>query len=141
MYIRPEAGRRIDVYLRAVVRGLPQLLVALISSAVVLIGSGRPDFRPSSPPTRGTECYEAELEFVVDATGSPELETARVVRTNSPSFAESAMRALAQFRYEPAQMSGEPVRQIVELKSGMAAVTTVVPAGQVPRPPLRPPRC
>ena len=103
--------------------------------------SARPDFQPSTPPPGGQACYRAELEFVVDSTGVPEAETARVVRTNNPTYAQSVMRVLPRWRYEPARLKGVPVRQIVEETAGLGAVLVAVRAGDTPRPPLRPPNC
>ena len=114
---------------------------AVDKRAKLIDHSARPDFQPSTPPPGGQECFRAEVEFVVDATGSPETETARVLRTNHPNFAESVLRLVGRWHYEPAVLNGEPVRQIVEASYGMGVATVVVPAGGVARPPARPPRC
>jgi len=100
----------------------------------------RPEFRPTDPPFGGAACYSAEIEFVVDTTGTPELQTARVVRTNNPNFAEAVLVTLPRWRYQSARNNGLPVRQIVREKQAMAVQVVVVRQGQVPRP-GRPPRC
>lgn len=100
----------------------------------------RPEFRPSSPPLGGTACYSAELEFVVDTTGAPELETARVVRTNDATFGDAVLATLLNWRYDPARKDGIAVRQIVREKRSMAVQVVAVREGQIPRA-GRPPRC
>jgi hypothetical protein len=126
------------VYLRG---GVIYRECAVDKRARVIDHSARPDFRASSPLPGGQACYRADVEFVVDATGAPEPETARVLRTNNPTYGEAVLRALALWRYQPALLNGMPVRQIVQEKSAMGVAVVVVPAGQVPRPPQRPPTC
>lgn len=96
-------------------------------------------------PPQGTRCYEATLEFVVDTTGKPESETARIIRQNQPDFAKAVLSVLPDWRYQPARIGDQPVRQIVRERRTLATavVTVVVPAGTSPdmvRPPA-PPRC
>ena len=114
---------------------------AVEKRAKLIDGSAHPDFQPSTPPAGGQECYRADVEFVVDATGTPETETAKVLKTNHPSYAESVLRAVGRWHYAPALLNGVPVRQIVQTKAGMGVVTVVVPAGGIARPPARPPQC
>lgn len=102
--------------------------------------SARIDFQPS---TRGvTNCYSAEVEFVVNAAGFPEVSTARVVRANDPSFGEAVLAAVRTWRYQPAIKNGQPVRQIVDERRAAQTAVVVVPAGgAVPtRPPANAPR-
>jgi hypothetical protein len=47
-----------------------------------------PDLRADASSMRDA-CYSAVIEFVVDETGTPEMENAKVLRTNSPLFAET----------------------------------------------------
>ena len=103
--------------------------------------SARPDFRPDVSLAFRDACYSAEIQFVVDETGTPEVEDARVVHSNNPAFATAAMEAVARWRYKPALLDGVAVRQITTEKLGMAAVVVTVPAGQMPRPPVRAPVC
>ena len=80
-------------------------------------------------------CYSAAIEFVVDEAGTPEMDDARVLRTNSPSFAQAVVAAVAQWHYKPAFRDGVPVRQIVSEKMTMSTRVVVVRAGDLPRPP------
>ena len=108
--------------------------------ARLLTTAVRPEFSPSSRPAGGTACYSAQIEFVVDSAGVPELATARVVRTNNPSFADAVLATVPGWRYLPALKNGIPVRQIVRENQSMAVQVMQVRAGDVPRP-GRAPRC
>lgn len=99
--------------------------------------SFRPDFRPDGSQS----CYSAVIEFVVDETGHPEMEDAKVLRSNNPAFADALKAAAAQWTYKPALRDGVPVRQIVEEGQRIATSIVAVPAGQAPRPPARMPNC
>ena len=83
-------------------------------------------FEPRMPMGPGTKCYTADLEFVVDTTGTPELATAQVVRTNHPEYADAVLATLSRWRYRPARRGGVPVRQIVRQKREMAVQVVVV---------------
>jgi outer membrane biosynthesis protein TonB len=83
----------------------------------------------------------AEVEFVVDEAGVPEKETARVVRTNNPDFAAATLAVVPRWRYRPATIDGQPVRQIVREKQGVSEVVVAAPAGQMPQLPARAPKC
>ena len=99
-----------------------------------------PDFRGDASSMRDA-CYSAVVEFVVDEAGIPEMENARVVRTNSPQFAEATVAAIARWHYKPASRDGVPVRQIVTEKLTLATRIVVVRAGETPRPPTHAPLC
>lgn len=133
-----ELARADTVYLD---RGPVYRDCAVDKRARVIDRSVRPDFQPSTPPPGSDVCYRADVEFVVDATGTPEPETARVLRTNNPSYGEALLRAVTRWHYEPAVVNGMPVRQIVQEKGGVAVVSRVVRAGEVARPPDRRPVC
>ena len=105
--------------------------------AEVVNRSVHPDFRPDGAQS----CYNAVIEFVVDETGHPEMEDAKVLRTNSPAFADAVKAAAAQWTYKPALRDGVPVRQIVEEGERIAVRVVAVRAGEVPRPPDRMPNC
>ena len=77
-------------------------------------------------------CYSAEVAFVVDANGRPEPETVRIVRATSPDFGQAVATAVVSWKYRPATIGGQAVRQIVQEKSGISTVLVAVPAGQVP---------
>ena len=97
----------------------------------------RLDFRP---PPGGKACYTAEVEFVVDTAGIPQLDTVKVIRANDPSFLDAVLRVLPSWRYAAARLNGVPVRQIIRAKQGMAVRLVVVREGQRPSP-GRPPNC
>lgn len=103
--------------------------------------SAHPDFRPDVSLSFRDACYSAEIQFVVDESGRPETEDARVIHSNNPAFATAAVQALEKWRYRPALLNGVAVRQITTEKFGMAAVVVTAPAGQMPRPPVRRPVC
>lgn len=109
---------------------------AVEQRAAVMDRSAYPDFNLSSPPPGGQACYTAEIEFVVDERGIPEMETATVLRTNDRDYAQAAVRAVARWRYRPALLHRSPVRQIVKVKENVAVAVVAVPAGE----PLRAPR-
>jgi hypothetical protein len=97
----------------------------------------RTNYRPPTPPAAarntGTICYDGDLEFVVDERGLPEVETARVVRATDPETGNAVLQSLPQWRFEPAQKGGVPVRQIVRERHIVAAMTVtavVVRQGQ-----------
>jgi len=94
------------------------------------------DFRPSTTPrSGGRACYLVELQFVVNVAGVPEKETAKIVRTTEPAFAEAVLASLPSWRYRPAEKEGIPVRQIVRERRAIALAVVAVGSGQSPRPP------
>ncbi|HEY2378119.1 MAG TPA: hypothetical protein VGH98_19240 [Gemmatimonadaceae bacterium] len=127
-----------SVYL---VRGPVYRDCAVDERAAVIDRSGHPNFSPSSPPPGGRACYTAEVEFVVDTQGIPEMETVKLVRTNNPDYAQAAVPVVAGWRYKPAILHGVPVRQIVHESETMAVAVVAAPAGETPRPPTRAPLC
>lgn len=110
-----------------------------VEHRVQVISKRQPDFRPDL--SFGEACYSAEFEFVVDTTGTPEVDEARQLHANSATFATAALAALAASRYKPASLHGVPVRQITTERFGLSAVLVAVPAGGTPRPPNRAPKC
>jgi hypothetical protein len=117
----------------------PVYRACAVERQVEAIAKPHPDFQPDR--SAGQSCYSAELEFVVDTTGTPELGEARVVHANNPNFADAALRTLARWRYRPALLHGVPVRQLTTEKLSVASVIVTVPAGGTPRPPDRGPKC
>jgi len=81
-----------------------------------------PDFRPEM---RATACYFADLEFVVDSLGRPEVATARVVRSNYEPFGTAVLQTLQAWKYEPAMRDGKTVRQIVATHQTAASMIVV----------------
>ncbi|HEU4786881.1 MAG TPA: energy transducer TonB [Gemmatimonadaceae bacterium] len=115
---------------------------AVDSRASLLVANPRIDFQP---PRAVTNCYSAEVEFVVDTNGTPEMQTAGIVRATDQSFGQAVLTAVAGWRYKPAERDGHRVRQIVEDRRMAQTVLVAVPAGSPPPsgPPPRTavPRC
>ena len=115
---------------------------AVDGRASLLVANPRIDFQP---PRAVTGCYSAEVEFVVDTNGTPEVQTARIVRTTDQSFGQAVLTAVAGWRYKPAERDGHRVRQIVEDRRMAQTAVVIVPAGSPPPsgPPPRTavPRC
>lgn len=115
---------------------------AVDNRASLLVANPRIDFQPPRAPS---SCYSAEVEFVVDASGTPEMQTARIVRATDQSFGQAVLTAVAGWRYKPAERDGHRVRQIVEDRRMAQSMVVVVPAGSPPPsgPPPRTalPRC
>lgn len=103
------------------------------------------DYRPEIPTARprpGVTCYTAEVQFVVGADGRPERGTERLVRTNERALGEALLQSVAGWRYTPAMLDGNPVRQLVRERRGVAlAVTVSTGRGGQPRRPALPPHC
>jgi hypothetical protein len=80
-------------------------------------------------------CSRASVDVVVDSTGRPIPETARIVRSTDPNFALAILQSLESARFEPAIKDGQPVAQLVRIES--AAFGAVRQSGV--RQPRRPP--
>ncbi|HEX8946099.1 MAG TPA: energy transducer TonB [Gemmatimonadaceae bacterium] len=102
---------------------------AVDRAAHLLSTQTHPDYRPTTP--RST-CYSADLEFVVDAAGRPEVPTIQVVRANDQGFAESVLAMVRGWRYDPAVREGRAVRQIVTSHQVMGTMVVAVPKGASP---------
>lgn len=101
----------------------------------------RLDWTPPVSDLRDGSCYRADYQFVVDTLGVPEIETIRDVAANNASFEQAVKDVIPRLRYEPAQLRGAPVRQIVAY-SQTVAVRRVVSSSPYAGPPSsRPPRC
>ena len=115
---------------------------AVDGKASLLVANRRIDFQP---PRAVTNCYSAEVEFVVDTNGTPEMQAASIVRTTDQSFGQAVLTAVAGWRYKPAERDGHRVRQIVEDRRMAQSVVAIRPAGSPPPsgPPPRTalPRC
>jgi len=120
-------------------RGGPVYPACAVDRRAEVVTSRQPDFRPDL--TFNQACYSAEFEFVVDASGIPEVDEVRQLHANDPNYATAALTALADWRYKPASLNGVPVRQVTTQRFGLAAVRVAVPAGGTPRPPDRVPKC
>ncbi|HXD48549.1 MAG TPA: hypothetical protein VN600_07245 [Gemmatimonadaceae bacterium] len=85
-----------------------------------------PEFRVTGIPRT---CYQATVEFVVSALGSPEPGTVRVLSSNDEQFADAMRVMVNHLRYSPGVKDGESVRQIVTERRAAAVRTEV---GQTP---------
>ena len=113
---------------------------AVDKRARLLEPSVRIDYRPNVTPRPGsTDCYHAEVLLVVNPDGSPEVGTARLERTNEAGFGQAVLASIPNWRYEPAEKSGQSVRQIVRERRVFAVAVTVSRVGQTARPPPPPP--
>jgi hypothetical protein len=114
---------------------------AVDDRARLLTTNIRPDFSPAQTP--GNSCYSADLEFVVDSTGAPEIAHARIARANNPQYGDALLATLPTWKYEPARIQGRPVRQLVIEHRSLVAATFAVPMGSAPptRPPTPVPNC
>ena len=99
-----------------------------------LTASTHADFRT---PTNSTACYSADIEFVVDTSGRPETQTARVVRTTDQPFGQSVLASLKDWRFNPAIRDSVPVRQIVTSHQAMQVSRVIMTPGASS--PSRPP--
>jgi hypothetical protein len=102
--------------------------------------NAHPDFQPA-PSDNG--CLAAEVEFVVDTLGAPEVGSARVVRATTQPFGDAVVAMVPSLKYEPARLSGTRVRQIVVERRTAMLARFVVPAGSTPTRSgaQRPPNC
>jgi hypothetical protein len=60
-------------------------------------------------PSRDRACVRAVIDVVVDSTGQPVQETARVVRSTDPALGLAVLNSLGDLRYDPALKDGRPV--------------------------------
>lgn len=54
------------------------------------------------------------MQFVVSARGRVEMKTVRVVRSSDPLFLEAVRRFLSGAQFQPAELGGRQVRQLVQ---------------------------
>jgi len=57
---------------------------------------------------------EVMVQYIVDARGRVEPGSIKVLSTTHPLFGEAVRRALLDARYRPAEVGGQPVRQLVQ---------------------------
>jgi hypothetical protein len=98
---------------------------------------------PYTPPVTGSSsgrCYSAELEFVVDTAGVPELSTVRARPANDRDVEEAMRAVLPMRRYQPALLQERPVRQIVVYRVALGVIRVVSASGRPVMPPASPRR-
>ncbi|HEX7122311.1 MAG TPA: hypothetical protein VF178_08090 [Gemmatimonadaceae bacterium] len=97
--------------------------------------------RISFTPTGGQACHRATFEAVVDTTGELVGSTVRQIEATDRAFAQALRATLPARRYEPAELNGRRVPQVVRVQEGIATRTVVVPAGGAAPRSSRPPSC
>ena len=113
-----------------------------VDRAAVETSAVRVEFNPPIDRYQRTmQCYRADLQFVIDANGILEPGTAKVVESNDGAFAAAALASLERRKFRPAMKDGQPVRQIVKKREGMATRVATVPVGQAPMPTTGTPLC
>jgi TonB family protein len=78
----------------------------------------RPENRaPRYPDALRAARVEGEVlaQFVVDRNGEPELSTFKVLKATDPRFVEAVKSALADMLFYPGEISGQHVRQLVQM--------------------------
>ncbi len=61
---------------------------------------------------------DVAVRFVVDSTGRVETSSIAILEESQAAFGEAVRRWLLRARYQPAEVSGLPVRQLVEQRFG-----------------------
>ena len=84
-----------------------------VIDAVPITGNLRAPF-PESEKADSSRSGEVVVRFVVDRAGTPMPETVEVIRGTSVEFLRSALRALPEQHFKPAQIKGCAVAQVVE---------------------------
>ena len=77
-------------------------------------------------------CLTALIYVVVDTSGSPELSTVRVARTNAPEFARALMRRAPSWLFEPARKGAIAVRQVAAVGRSLILADAVSPSTCTP---------
>ena len=72
--------------------------------------------QPQYPPALREAHIDGRVlvQFVVDATGTPEMGTFKVLLSSNALFSEAVREAVGTMRFEPAMLDGRPVRQVVQ---------------------------
>jgi protein TonB len=85
-----------------------------VEKAVVPL-SGNP--RPAYPSMLQSAHVDGEVlaQFVVDTTGRVDMSTFRAIQSTNELFVQSVRRALADWKFRPAEVGGTKVRQLVQM--------------------------
>jgi hypothetical protein len=102
---------------------------AVDEKARLLTTNARMDFQPTASDNG---CLAAEVEFVVDTLGKPEMGSAHIVRATTQAFGEALAAVVPSLKYQPARLAGVPVRQIVSERRSATIGRVVVPMGSAP---------
>lgn len=103
--------------------------------------STRIDVTKVSAPPSGSPCFAAEVQFVVGVDGRPEENTIHLVRTSADAFGREVLASVPGWRYTPAMLGGQPVRQLVRVKRDLALRVVVVSGRSTDVRPPRAPNC
>lgn len=73
--------------------------------------------RPEYPETLRSAGVEGMVlaQFTVDTTGQPEVTTFKVLKTTHPLFALAVRNALPKMKFDPAELDGRKVKQLVQM--------------------------
>jgi TonB family protein len=80
--------------------------------------SGRADnVPPRYPDALRSAKVQGEVlaQFVVDQTGTPDVTTFKVLKSTNELFTEAVQNALPAMRFNPAEVGGRPVKQLVQM--------------------------
>lgn len=85
-----------------------------VEKAVVPL-SGNP--KPEYPSVLQSAHVDGEVlaQFVVDSAGRVDMSTFRALQATNALFVSSVRRALAEWKFEPAEVEGRTVRQLVQM--------------------------
>jgi protein TonB len=72
---------------------------------------------PRYPDALRSAKVEGEVlaQFVVDQTGTPDVTTLKVLKSTHELFTQAVQNALPAMRFNPAQVGGRPVKQLVQM--------------------------
>lgn len=73
--------------------------------------------RPQYPSLLQSAHVDGEVlaQFVVDSAGRVEMSTFRAIRSTNDLFTNAVRRALVQWKFQPAEVDGRRVRQLVQM--------------------------
>ena len=72
-----------------------------------------PQLRMVDLPRRQSGCSKVVIEMVVDSTGSPVTQTAKVLQSNDTQFEQLVLSSIGALRYTPAMKDNQRVAQLV----------------------------
>ena len=113
LLVLPAVARAQDSTASAVPRPMePAYFEFQVTSTAKPLNGKRPEY----PPALREAHVDGRVlaQFVVDATGTPEMRTFKVLMSSNALFSEAVREAVAAMRFEPAMLDGRPVRQVVQ---------------------------